>query len=202
MPTRDELRKKLLRQRKALTATQCQTAAQDLLIQFRAWFNNQSFGLEKKTSLNVAGYICLGGEIDISPIFSDLTQLGHRIYVPVVRPEQNGVLLFAEIDDSTKFVTGKYNISEPVYNVNALLGASSLDLVLVPLVGIDSGGNRLGMGGGYYDRTFSVNLENGPQVRSPVLLGVCHALQTLSSVPVEHWDVPLDAVITDQSIIK
>ena len=76
---------------------------------------------------------------------------------------------------------------------------TALDLVLAPLVGFDGQGNRLGMGGGYYDRTFAY-LRHRRLWRRPLLVGVAFELQRVPSLPVGSWDVPLDGVVTERGL--
>ena len=74
-----------------------------------------------------------------------------------------------------------------------------LDLVLVPLVAFDDRGNRLGMGGGYYDQTFAF-LSQRQHYRRPTLLGVAYEFQRLVALPVQAWDIPLDGVATEKRV--
>ncbi len=85
----------------------------------------------------------------------------------------------------------RFLIPEPVPKY-AEVSANRLDLVLMPLVGFDKCGNRLGMGGGFYDRTFACNLLR------PKLVGLAHHLQEVDSLAVDNWDIPLNAVATDR----
>jgi 5-formyltetrahydrofolate cyclo-ligase len=72
----------------------------------------------------------------------------------------------------------------------------ALDLVLTPLVGFDHKGNRLGMGGGYYDRSFAFLLRR-QNWKKPRLVGLAYDFQQLDKLPAKNWDVPLTAVATD-----
>ncbi|HMW72245.1 MAG TPA: 5-formyltetrahydrofolate cyclo-ligase, partial [Cellvibrionaceae bacterium] len=71
-----------------------------------------------------------------------------------------------------------------------------LDIVALPLVGFDGLGNRLGMGGGFYDRALQA------RGRRPLLVGLAHAGQQLARLPVEPWDVPLDWIATDRRLLR
>jgi 5-formyltetrahydrofolate cyclo-ligase len=75
----------------------------------------------------------------------------------------------------------------------------SLDLVFVPLVAFDKEGHRLGMGGGYYDRTFAFKTKHS-HLKGPKLIGLAHDFQLQSQLPVMPWDIPLNAVITEAAI--
>ena len=92
----------------------------------------------------------------------------------------------------------RYNILEPELKNAELIAAENLDLVLVPLVAFDLSGNRLGMGAGFYDTTFSF-LNNIKRPSKPYLLGLAYEWQKLATLEKENWDITLDAVITDQT---
>jgi len=144
----------------------------------------------------VAGYLPSRGEIDVLPTLTWFRSQGHITCLPVMRniQEQPG-LRFAPFDDATTMIPGKFNIPVPDLPDSALLTAEQLDLVLVPLTGFDERGNRLGMGGGYYDRTFAWRQQ---QTNSQLYIGVAHECQKMIALPVDTWDVPLDAVATDR----
>ncbi len=92
-----------------------------------------------------------------------------------------------------------FGIAEPGDRGRIL--TAELDVVLVPLVGFDDAGNRLGMGGGFYDRHFSF-LRSRTHFRRPRLIGVAYEMQRLPKLPTDPWDVPLWAVVTDRGIHK
>jgi 5-formyltetrahydrofolate cyclo-ligase len=77
----------------------------------------------------------------------------------------------------------------------------SLDVVVLPLVGFDRRGNRLGMGAGYYDRALRRRLDTTRHWRRPRLVGVAFACQELPAIPVSPWDVPLDLIVTEHGVI-
>ena len=76
-----------------------------------------------------------------------------------------------------------------------------LDLILLPLVGFDLKGNRLGMGGGYYDRTLSYLRHRRFWIK-PRLVGVAHECQKVDSLIARPWDIPLDAVVTETAFYR
>src|SRR5690606_40461575 len=81
---------------------------------------------------------------------------------------------------------------DPIQAFSSVPARRSPDL---PLVAFDARGNRLGMGGGFYDRTFA----RAPRARTlrPRLVGLAHHFQQVASLPAEPWDIPLDAIATD-----
>jgi len=94
--------------------------------------------------------------------------------------------------------TNRFNITEPI-DQSATVTAEQLDAVLVPLLGFDQMGNRLGMGGGFYDRSFEFRIKSA--TKTPVLIGVAYDFQQLDNLPAEPWDVPLDIIITETGVI-
>jgi 5-formyltetrahydrofolate cyclo-ligase len=95
----------------------------------------------------------------------------------------------------------RFNIPEPTLRNRRLRLAWTLDLLLVPLVGFDAGGNRLGMGGGFYDRTLSY-LSHRTYWRRPRLIGIAHECQRVAELRLRPWDVPLDMVVTERQVYR
>ncbi len=137
----------------------------------------------------VCGFHAVRGELDPGPALGALRRAGCVTAYPRIDGES---MVFCAVDDPATMRPATLGIPAPAADLPAI-EASSIDLVIVPLVSFDDQGNRLGMGGGYYDRTFS-----GP--RSPVLVGLAHDLQRSPRLRAESWDVPLDAVITPTAI--
>ena len=78
-----------------------------------------------------------------------------------------------------------------------------MDIILMPLVGFDRKGNRLGMGGGYYDRTLAfINEQQTPYQKLPLLVGVAHSLQEQKHIPAEEWDIRLNSIVTNKESIS
>ena len=153
----------------------------------------------------IALYLPNDGEIDPSGLIMWCAKHDRLAFLPVVR-QQDGVnsLLFAPVDPSTTFKDNQFGIPEPVVEATSLIAAADLDLVLLPLVGFDGYGNRIGMGGGFYDRTFSFlhRDQAGRADQKPALIGIAHALQEVDRIDAESWDVPLSVVVTDKGVIE
>jgi len=140
---------------------------------------------------NIAVFLSFDGELNTRPLIERLWQLNKQVYLPVLHPFSKGNLLFLHYTPETPLVHNRFNILEPELDVRHVLPLGSLDVVLTPLVAFDSAGQRLGMGGGFYDRT----LQNW-QHRGPYPIGLAHDCQQVEQVPVEHWDIPLPEIVT------
>ena len=146
-------------------------------------------------SQRIATYLPVDGEIDPRPLVELACSLGKKIYLPVLIPFQANQLWFARWTPETSMAINRFGIAEPQRIHRQRIKPQALDLVLAPLVGFDKNGNRLGMGGGFYDRTFEFLLHRNCW-RKPRLLGMAFDFQKLPQLPAHAWDVPLTAVAT------
>lgn len=144
----------------------------------------------------IAVYLARDGELDPAPLAARARTDGKALLLPVLAPGA-GAMTFAEWPEDAALLPNRYGIPEPVGTAHR--PAAALDLVLTPLVGFDVCGGRLGMGGGYYDRTFAF-LLGAPRPARPCLLGLAHACQRVARLDARPWDVPLDAVVTDDGV--
>ena len=147
-------------------------------------------------------------EVNTNPAIHAASALGKAIYLPVVNHSalREAPLLFADyIPGETKMRANKYGIPEPSHVIGQCLRGPQLDLVCVPLVGFNQDFDRLGMGGGYYDRTFAFKQrqkkdQTGYCRRLPALIGLAHELQKQPQLELADWDIPLTAIATDMKI--
>ncbi len=146
-------------------------------------------------SQNIACYLANDGEIDPTPLIEHAWFAGKNLYLPVLSPLKNS-LYFAPYNESTRFKNNRFNISEPVCKPADWIKASQLDLLLMPLVAFDTQGNRIGMGGGFYDRTLAY-LQHRRYWKKPTLLGLAHDIQKAEQLEAKNWDIPLDGIITE-----
>lgn len=140
----------------------------------------------------ISGYRAVRGEIDIDAALILLCESGRTITVPRVVGDH---LEFLRWDPDGEATTGSFGIQEPVAGDPVPL--QSHDVVLAPLVAFDEQGNRLGQGGGFYDRALAATDSS-----RPIVIGVAHSLQRVDLVPAEPWDVPLDAVVTEDGVVE
>ena len=139
---------------------------------------------------HVAGYWAMDGEIGLHVLQLRLPP-GLVWCLPVLAGE---VLRFAPWRAGDPLVTNRYGIPEPDVEPSSGLEARDLALAVMPLVGFDARGQRLGMGGGWYDRSFAFRRTHAAP---PYLAGAAFSLQRVEAIAAEHWDVPLDAVCTE-----
>ncbi len=139
----------------------------------------------------IALFLSFDGELDTRPLIAKLWQRHQEVYLPVLHPFSRGQLLFLRYDTETLLQPNRLRIPEPPLDIRNLATLDELDVIMVPLVAFDRAGQRLGMGGGFYDRT----LQNWPQ-HGLLPIGLAHDCQQVETLPVAEWDVPLPAIIT------
>ena len=144
----------------------------------------------------VAGYLCNDAEMDPAPILDLLRANGATVLLPALHRR---ALWFLPYDRDTPLVANRFGIAEPDAGGRGRCRARDLDLVLVPLVAFDCAGNRIGMGGGFYDRTFAF-LRNRAYWQKPRLIGIAYEFQRLETLPSQPWDVPLHGVATEKRL--
>lgn len=149
---------------------------------------------------HVALYLPMRGEVDVLPCLEVARRRGSLVYVPRIASRRRRSMLFAPWAAHASRRTNAFGIVEPGSAAGAR-PAIGLDTVVLPLVGFDALGNRLGMGAGYYDRALRRRLERGAAWRRPRLIGVAYACQQLPVIPASPWDVPLDLIVTERGVI-
>ena len=151
---------------------------------------------EFNSARHIAGYLAFDGEFDPGIVLETARSQGKQIYLPILRGK-NQALRFAPWGEQDELVLNRYKILEPQVAESEWVDGTALDLVLTPLVGFDENANRMGMGGGFYDRTFEFLLKKKSSTK---LVGVAFECQKAKQIPQREWDVPLAAVVTEQAI--
>ena len=188
--SRVTLRKTLRAARNALSSSQLQHASlavRDNLLSLPA-ITHASF---------IACYLPNDGEIDLRPFMDACWKIREASSIhtslPVLHPVCKGHLLFLNYTNATPMQVNKYNIEEPVLACPNVIPTLHHQVILMPLVGFDASGNRLGMGGGYYDRTLA---SIHSQSKRPTLIGIAHDCQQVTQLPIQNWDIPVDCIVT------
>jgi len=194
MSTRDQLRRRLRGERAALSED-ARTRLSDQIA--RHIIRSPLFNRARR----IAVYLPNRGEADPGPVIAAARARGKQLYLPALDPRHPHRLWFLPWEARTRLQPNRFGIPEPVISRGQRLSPRHLDLVLTPLVGFDRQGNRLGMGGGYYDTTFEF-LAGRHHWHKPHLLGLAYAFQEVDALPHEPWDVPLSAIVTEHGLMR
>ncbi len=188
--TRVQLRRIMRRRRRSLPKTKRLRCAVRLARRVR--------GLSAfRNSQRVAVYLSNDGELDLTLLIQRAVHAGKRCYVPVLCPLGGRRLWFALYHPGESLRKNRLHILEPKRSVLHRVRAWCLDLVLTPLVAFDAVGNRLGMGGGYYDQTLAF-LTRRRAWHKPKIIGVAYDFQRVAALQPQSWDVALDAIVTEK----
>tara|TARA_B100001245_G_scaffold236161_1_gene225971 strand:+ start:1248 stop:1829 length:582 start_codon:yes stop_codon:yes gene_type:complete len=142
---------------------------------------------------NISFYLPMKDEVDVWPLIEQSWKLNKNVFVPSIR--NNATLNFHKINRNTEYITNNLGLNEPINGERK--SPTDLDVVITPLVVFDNYGNRIGMGGGYYDKTFAfLNGSNAPFKTK--LIGVSFACQKVKNIKKDSWDVNLFQVITEK----
>ncbi|MEI9697264.1 5-formyltetrahydrofolate cyclo-ligase [Moellerella wisconsensis] len=185
---RKSIRQQIRQKRQQLTKSQQQQAAQYISQQVLTDPKVQS-------AQTIALFLSFDGEIDTMPLIQQLWQRGKQVYLPVLHPFNRHSLLFLAYTPTTQLIKNRFNIQQPALDVQQVLPFNQLDIMLIPLVAFDLIGQRLGMGGGFYDRILA-----GWQQKGFYPIGLAHQCQQVDKLPSATWDIPLPEIITPQKI--
>lgn len=194
MQNKQSLRRQFRTRRLQLTQKQQQQAAFDLLHNFA----KQSFLIHNK---RFAVYFPNNAEIDPMPLAAFCNSRGKKLYLPVVSPLHFDQLWFAPYAIGDELTINRFGIPEPNINLKNMLRARDMDVLCVPLLAVDENGNRLGYGGGFYDRSLRFLVNRKVWFR-PKLIGLAYDFQVVDNLPRDPWDIPLNYIITEKRIIR
>ncbi|CAH0231771.1 5-formyltetrahydrofolate cyclo-ligase [Pseudomonas mediterranea] len=187
---RPQLRRLLRQARRALTPAQQRQAAQGL---YRQLAQHPMF----RRARHIALYLPNDGEIDPRLLLRAAQRRGKATYLPVLSPWPRTKMVFQRIRPGEQLHPNRFRILEPRIDLARQRKVWALDLVLLPLVGFDDAGGRLGMGGGFYDRSLAY-LARRKLWRKPTLLGLAHECQKVERLAQASWDVPLQGTVSDR----
>ncbi|UUY09713.1 5-formyltetrahydrofolate cyclo-ligase [Pseudomonas sp. J452] len=187
--SRPALRRQLRQARRNLSPLQQQQAARAL---YRQLAQHPLF----RRARDIALYLPNDGEIDPRPLLRAAQSRGKAVYLPVLSCWPRTRMRFQRLQLHDRLAANRFRIAEPLSNPKRQRRAWTLDLILLPLVGFDEHGGRLGMGGGFYDRELAYR-QLRKNWHKPTLLGLAHECQKVDRLELASWDVRLKAVVTD-----
>ena len=186
---RSNIRRHMRQARRALSETQRFKCAVALASRVKA---HTLF----KQSRHLAAYFAVDGEMDPSPLIEHAWSMGKTVYMPVLKPCCDNRLWFTPYQSGDRLIPNRFGIPEPVRACHQHVSPLKLDLVLAPLVAFDDQGNRMGMGGGYYDHSFAFLRQRKLWYR-PRLMGLAYEFQREARLQASPWDIPLNAIATE-----
>ncbi len=145
-----------------------------------------------RASSLIACYLPAEEEVDTLPLIERAWRTNKRIFAPVLRNQRK--MSFVELRPETPLWQNEYGIWEP--SDGDMLPSRHLDLVIAPTVAFDDADNRIGMGGGYFDRCFAF-LRHRKHWFKPKLVGVAFMCQRVEKIAPNTWDIPLYRVFTE-----
>ena len=194
-------RRHFTRQRRQLTANQRQQCAHNAsrhLVKLQ-----QRLPANARIGLYYNGF----GELPTQPILDWCLRLNYQPYLPVVgslgrnkKGNNDKTLRFVPIYHAKliNVPTRIHSLGMKQNHSRKLLWARELDVIICPLTAVDKQGNRMGMGGGFYDTTLGKSYRSG--VSKPLKIGWCYDFQVVEQLARQPWDVPLDGLITPSGI--
>ena len=184
MSTKPQLRKEIEVRRQALKSDEITAMSLQIVANFKKL---EAFHSAKTVAL----YRAISGEVNVDSLFKACWELGKRTCVPVFNAASD-LYEMAEVSDQTEYRIGNYGIREPL--LAAHIPMNQVNLVALPGVAFDLNGNRLGRGGGYYDRLLADF--------SGFSAAVAFAFQILPQIPCEAHDQPVQAIVTNKEVIN
>lgn len=192
MMDRHQLRRQMRVQRRALPATVRESAHR----QFARILARSPL---LQPHRRVAVYFAYGHEADLSAVIALARRRRCQLYLPVITDFRHSRMRFVRYHVDSPMRTNRYGIAEPYPRNAAITPVRRLDVVLLPLVAFDARGWRLGSGAGFYDRALH-HLRAGRRWRKPKLIGVGYECQRVPRLQPDHWDVPLDGILTERGL--
>jgi len=194
MDDRQSLRTSIRKRRGQLDPDWCETSSSRICSHLaNTWLYRRA--------RHVAFYFAQGNEVNLELLMQDAWSRQKQVYLPVLGLRYTGQLWFVPCQPDTPLYKNRFGIAEPMHATHARrTKLRSLDLILMPLVAFDHRGNRLGMGGGFYDKTLAGLNTSCSAWSRPKRIGIAYDLQGVDTIPGEQWDVPLDAVVTEHGL--
>lgn len=193
---RQRLRRELRRRRRALSPSQRTKAHREFA---RILLGTQWTSHLLQAGRRVAVYLAYGHEADLEHVIALARRRRCALYLPVITDFRRSRMRFVRYRPDGAMRINRYGIAEPRPRHAEVIPVRELDVVLLPLVGFDARGSRLGSGAGFYDRSLQ-RLREGRRWRRPKLIGVGYECQRVARLQPDRWDVPLDGILTEREL--
>lgn len=183
------LRKQLRQARKNLPKSHQKKASKRILINLKRL---PSYRFAKRVAL----YLEADGEVPTYRIIEDLHLRNRAVFVPLIDPVRPHSLRFVRIDKTSQLKRNRFGILEPKFDYQKTVPIFSISMLLTPLVGFNEKAQRLGMGGGFYDRA----LAKAAKINPAVTVGLAYECQKYEHLPQAPWDIPLNYIATEETL--
>ncbi len=195
---RQQLRRELRQRRRALSPSQRANAHRQFA---RLLLRSQWTSQLLRPGQRVAVYFAYGHEADLAHVIALLRRRRCSLYLPVITDFRQSRMRFVRYEADSAMRVNRYGIAEPDARSAEIIPPRHLDVVLLPLVGFDARGWRLGSGAGFYDRSLH-HLRAARRWRKPKLIGVAYECQRVARLQPDRWDVPLDGILTETGLTR
>ena len=183
------LRRQFMTRRLAISAAERMQTAEAIA--------QQLIKLPEWTPANyIAGYWATHGEVPLH--IAQMRVQSPKVWcLPILQTDKT--LKFAPWRSGDPLVSNQFGIPEPDISPSSALDATAISMILLPLLAYTRTGTRLGMGGGYYDRSLAFRAA---RASPPLLIGVAYSSQEADSLPNEEWDIKLDMLINEREVLR
>ncbi len=190
--SRNKLRRELRQRRRAVTTSYKYFAANRIkqLLARSGWLHRGQ---------RIAVYLATDEEINLQPLINLAWQRGCKVFIPQIVNMQRSQMIFCPFKPGSLLIKHRWGMQQLIVR-SSPVAVRMLDVVLVPTVGFDDAGHRLGMGGGFYDRYFAA--MSRLQHHKPILIGVAYSFQKISAIEVQAHDIQMDAMLTEHALIR
>jgi 5-formyltetrahydrofolate cyclo-ligase len=188
---RQQLRQQMRQKRRSLSPEQQQSASQRITyhIAKQDWF---------RQARHIAFYFPHHGEVDTTELCHIAERQHKHCYFPLVVDKPQKLLYFLPHRMGCAVNYNRFGIMEPKGTMEQAIALTALDIIFTPLAAFDEHCHRLGLGGGYYDRTFAQ--LTAPHHHPPLRIGLAYQWQKVAPLTCEPWDIPLHGVMTDRQL--
>ncbi len=184
-----EIRQKMIQQRKSLSIKDLKEKSLQIFQQLQ--------GLETyKNATNLMTYVPFQEEIHTTLLIEDFLKKNRQVFIPVTKPKEKRIIISELLDLEKDLEVGHFGVLEPKAFAFRPKDPKIIDLIIVPGLAFTKSGYRIGYGGGYYDR-FLPTLE-----QNPATIALALDFQIVDSLPIDHYDIPVDMIVTESRIIE